>query len=98
MNTITTEKEKNRQIKKEVWASLLLYLAFFLWWYFTGYGIAETGTPETYRYIFGLPMWFFFSTVVGYFLFCIASVIVVKTVFTDFDLGEEKEEEQCHTR
>ncbi|PID74560.1 MAG: hypothetical protein CSB32_00015 [Desulfobacterales bacterium] len=98
MGKIVTESEKNNQIKKEVLASLFLYLAFFLWWYYTGYGIAESGTPATYRYIFGLPMWFFLSSVVGYFLFCIASIVVVKMVFKNFELGEEKGEEQCHTR
>ncbi len=89
MQTIMTEEQKNRQIKKEVIASLILYLAFFLWWYFTGYGLAEKGTPATYSYIAGLPMWFFLSTIVGYLLFCVASIIVVKTVFKDFDLGKE---------
>ncbi len=99
MNKIMTETQKNKQIKKEIIASLLLYLAFFLWWYTTGYGIAEAAPPAQYRYIFGLPMWFFLSSVVGYFLFCIASILVVNTIFKDFDLGEEHEEEQkCHTR
>ena len=36
-----TEKEKNQQIKKEALISAGLYIAFFIWWYFTGYGIAE---------------------------------------------------------
>lgn len=94
MKEIVTEAQKYNQIKKEVKASLGLYLAFFLWWYFTGYGIAEQGSPETYTYIFGLPMWFFLSCVVGYILFCIASVIVVKMVFKDFDLGLEAEYEK----
>ncbi len=98
MSKIVTESEKNNQIKKEVLASLLLYFAFFLWWYCTGYGIAEAGTPATYRYIFGLPMWFFLSTVVGYILFCIAAILVVKRVFKNFELGEEKGEGQCPTR
>ncbi len=97
MQQITTEKQKNKQIKKEACVSLLLYLAFFIWWYCTGYGIAESGSPATYRYILGLPMWFFLSSVVGYILFCIASVLVVKIVFRDFDLGDEREE-KCHTR
>lgn len=87
-----TEKEKNRQIKKEALISAGLYLAFFIWWYFTGYGIAEKGTPETYTYVLGLPMWFFLSCIVGYVLFVIATVVIVKKCFKDFDLGEETEE------
>lgn len=88
---IKTEFEKNQQIKKEALASIALYVAFFIWWYVTGYGLAGTGTPQTYTYVMGLPMWFFLSCVVGYVLFCVASVLVVKFVFKDFDLGEESE-------
>ncbi len=88
-----TEKEKHRQIRKEALISAGLYVAFFIWWYVTGYGIAERGTPETYTYILGLPMWFFLSSIVGYILFCIAAVVVVKKFFKDFDLGEDEEEQ-----
>lgn len=89
-----TEREKNRQIRKEALISAALYLGFFIWWYVTGYGIAERGTPETYTYVLGLPMWFFLSCIVGYVLFCAISAIVVKKFFKDFDLGEEKGEAQ----
>ncbi len=98
MSNIVTEAQKNEQIKREVVASSLLYLAFFLWWYFTGYGIAEAANPAAYHYIFGLPMWFFLSSVVGYFLFCIASVLVVKLVFRNFELGEERAEEKTEKK
>ncbi len=88
-----SEKEKNRQIRKEAIVSVILYAAFFIWWYFTGYGIAEKGTTETYTYVFGLPMWFFLSCVVGYALFVVATIIVVKCFFKDFELGPERGEE-----
>ncbi|MFV0517029.1 MAG: YhdT family protein [Aminipila sp.] len=84
-----TEKEINLQIRKEVIISITLYLAFFVWWYMTGYGIAEKGTPETYTYVLGLPMWFFLSCIVGYVLFSLATIFVVKKFFKDFDLGQE---------
>lgn len=87
-----TEKERNHQIKKEAAISVGLYIAFFLWWYFTGYGIAEKGTPQTYNYVLGLPMWFFLSSIVGYVLFSVATIFTVKFLFKDFDLGEELEE------
>ena len=38
-------------------------------------------------------MWFFLSSIVGYILFCIAAVVVVKKFFKDFDLGEDEEEQ-----
>lgn len=88
-----SEKEKNRQIQKEAIVSVILYAAFFIWWYFTGYGIAEKGTTETYTYVFGLPMWFFLSCVVGYALFVAATIIVVKCFFKNFELGPERGEE-----
>jgi len=88
-NPIITDADKNKQMKKEALISVGLYILFFIWWFATGYGIAGTGTPATYTYIFGLPMWFFLSSVVGYVLFCVLTVIVVKCFFRDFDLGEE---------
>lgn len=88
-----SEKEKNRQVRKEAIVSVILYAAFFIWWYFTGYGIAEKGTTETYTYVFGLPMWFFLSCVVGYALFVAATIIVVKCFFKNFELGPERGEE-----
>ena len=88
-----TEKEKNQQIKKEALISAGLYIAFFIWWYFTGSGIAEKGAPETYTYVLGLPMWFFLSCIVGYVLFSIATIFVVKKFFKNFDLGEEEKEQ-----
>ena len=60
---IKTEFEKNQQIKKEALASIALYVAFFIWWYVTGYGLAGTGTPQTYTYVMGLPMWFFLGNI-----------------------------------
>ena len=78
---------------KEAIVSVILYAAFFIWWYFTGYGIAEKGTTETYTYVFGLPMWFFLSCVVGYALFVAATIIVVKCFFKNFELGPERGEE-----
>ncbi len=93
MSPNLTEKEKHRQIKKEALISAGLYAAFFIWWYFTGYGIAERGTPETYTYVLGLPMWFFLSCIMGYVLFSIAAIVVVKKLFKDFDLGEDEKEQ-----
>lgn len=82
------DKDRNRQIRKEAAISLGLYAAFFIWWYFTGYGIAERGTPETYTYVFGLPLWFFLSCILGYVLFCVATIITVRFFFKDMSLED----------
>ena len=92
-----TEKERNRQMKKEAIISIAMYVGFFVWWYFTGYGIAEKGTPDTYTYVLGLPMWFFLSSIVGYVLFSIATILVVRLCFKNFDLGPAADEEQEDT-
>jgi uncharacterized membrane protein YhdT len=40
-----------------------------------------------------MPLWFFLSSVVGYVLFSVATIIVVKTCFRNFDLDETADEE-----
>jgi len=90
-----TEKERNLQVKKEAAASAVLYLAFFLWWYFTGYGIAERSDPADYTYVMGLPLWFFMSCVVGFVLFCVAAIVLVKVFFKDFSLDETADEPEA---
>ena len=86
-----TEKEKHLRMNREAKISLLLYGAFFIWWYATGYGLAG-GDPADYVFIFGLPVWFFLSCVVGWLLFSLAAFFVVKVFFTDFDLGADADE------
>ena len=68
MEKLTKEK-KNRQISKEVKISVVLYVCFFLWWYFTGYGFAGLSSKAN-TIVMGLPLWFFLSCIVGYVLFC----------------------------
>ena len=89
-----TEKERNLQIRKEAVASVILYLAFFLWWYFTGYGIAELTDPAEYTYVMGLPLWFFMSCIVGFVLFSIATILLVKFYFKHFSLDETADEQE----
>ena len=87
-----TERERNAQIKKEALISALMYAAFFLWWYVTGYGLAG-GDPAEYTYVLGLPLWFLLSSVVGYVLFSVATILVVKLLFKNFSLDPISEAE-----
>ncbi|RVU54882.1 YhdT family protein [Anaerosphaera multitolerans] len=89
MKEIRSNEEKNKQIIKETKVSLLLYLLYFLWWYFTGYGLSK-GNPENYTYILGLPLWFFLSSIVGYVLFVIAIIVVTRLFFKNFNLEDEE--------
>ncbi len=87
-----TKEEKNRQISKEVKISVVLYVCFFLWWYFTGYGFAGLSSKAN-TIVMGLPLWFFLSCIVGYVLFCVASIIICKKCFKEFSLEEEEGDE-----
>ena len=89
-----TEKQRNIQIKKEATASVILYLCFFLWWYFMGYGLAGRTDPADYIYIMGLPLWFFMSCIVGFVLLCVATILLVTFYFKHFSLDETEDEPQ----
>lgn len=93
-----TEKERNHQIKKEAIVSLCMYAAFFLWWYFTGYGLAGDGNSKPRSYILGLPTWFFLSSIVGYILFSVATILVVKLIFKDMPLGELEDGKEAESK
>ncbi len=77
-------KNKNRQINIEAWLTILLYLFYFVWWYYFAY---KYGTdPTKYKFIFGLPEWFFYSCVLGLVVINVLVLIVVKLFFKNVDL------------
>ncbi len=88
-----TKEKINKQLKKEAVISVGLYILFFLWWYVTGYVLADYQGVENYTYVLGMPLWFFLSSVVGYIIFSIATIIVVKMFFKDIPLEFENEQE-----
>ena len=88
MNTLKTREEKDRQINKETKIAIFLYVLYFIWWYATGYGLSNKD-PSEYKYILGLPTWFFYSCVIGYIWFCIGTIIVTKVFFKNFGLDDE---------
>lgn len=78
-----TEQEIEEQVVKETKISVIMYAMFFLWWIITGYGLSGVDI-----YIAGLPLWFVLSCCVGIPAFCIATIIVVKKCFKNFDLDQ----------
>ncbi len=83
-----TDKEKNRQIRKEARLTLLLFLFGAIWSTVTAFGLSGCQV-----YILHLPLWWWLS-VPGQFIICMAGLLLMlKFVFTDFDLGEEQEDE-----
>lgn len=83
-----TRRERDKQLNKEAIATLVLYLAFFVWWYVTGYGLGLKD-PSEYTYIIGLPSWFFYSCVAGWILVTGGVYLLIKYVFVEIDFDEE---------
>lgn len=84
-----------KQLNKEAALTVGLYVFYFIWWYFFAYYFGEQEV-SSYRYILGLPEWFFYSCVLGLVVINIAVFVVVKCFFRDIPLdewGNEQNEE-----
>ena len=83
------------QINKEAFITIFIYFLYFLWWYYFAY-IYPPKNVEEYKYILGLPDWFFYSCILGFILVNILVYIVVKFFFKNIDLetGEVIEENE----
>lgn len=79
-----TKEEKNRQIKKEAFATVILFLICFAWHVGFGYGLSGCDIS-----LMNLPLWWILSTP-GVFVVGVAGVIFLLTkVFVNFDLNQE---------
>ena len=77
-----------KQLNKEAVLTCGLYLFYFAWWYFFAYYFGEQEV-SSYRYILGLPEWFFYSCVLGLIVINIAVFVVVKFFFRDIPLDAQ---------
>lgn len=80
-----TKDEKDRQIRREAKATLILFLICFVWNVAFAYGLTGTGAR-----VFGLPLWWLISTPGMFIIAIIGVIILLKKVFVDFDLDDEK--------
>lgn len=85
--------KRNKQIQKEVFLTIGLYLFYFVWWYFFAYHFGEKEVKD-YHYILGLPEWFFYSCVLGLIVINALVFLAIKIFFQEIDL-EEQEEKEC---
>lgn len=83
-------KSRKKQINKEVIVTLVLYLFYFLWWYYFAYIFKNNNDVQNFKYILGLPEWFFYSCVLGLVVVNILVFILVKIFFKDVSLEEEE--------
>ena len=79
-------EQKDKQIRKEASATLMLFLICFVWNVGFAYGLSGTGAR-----LFGLPVWWLVSTP-GMFVVAVIGVIyLLKKVFVNFDLEDSEE-------
>ena len=83
-----TDEQKHQQILKEMKATLILFALVAIW--HVGTAFALNGIDFL---IFGMPLWFFTSTIGAFVISVIGVIILLKKVFVDFDLGEEAPDE-----
>ncbi|MDO4690667.1 MAG: YhdT family protein [Fusobacterium sp.] len=81
------KKNIAKQINKEVLVTVALYLLYFLWWYYFAYIFPPKNT-EDYKYILGMPEWFFYSCVLGLVLINFLVFLATKFLFKDIDFEQ----------
>ena len=79
------KEQKERQIRREAKATLILFTLCFVWNVGFAYGLSGTGAR-----LFGLPVWWLVSTPGMFVVAVIGVVILLKKVFVDFDLEDEE--------
>ena len=78
-------EQKERQIRKEARATLILFVICFVWNVAFAYGLSGTGIR-----VFGLPLWWLVSTPGMFVTALIGVVLLLKHVFRDFSLEDEE--------
>ncbi len=84
-----TDEEKHQQILKEVKATMILIAIVAAW--HIGFGFALDGIDIM---VLGMPLWFFVSTIGAFVISVVGVIVLLKTVFKDFELGEDADEEE----
>ena len=83
-----TDEQKHQQIVKEMKATLILFIFVAIW--HVGTAFLLNGIDFL---IFGMPLWFFVSTIGAFMISVIGVIVLLKKVFVNFDLGQEQTEE-----
>ena len=83
-----TDEQKHQQILKEMKATLVLFAVVALW--HIGTAFALNGIDFL---VFGMPLWFFTSTIGAFVISVVGVIILLRKVFVNFDLGEEESDE-----
>ena len=87
---LLVEDRRFRQADREALSSVALTAGYFLWWFGFAYGLGS-GPDAGTRLLWGLPVWFTASCVLGGPVFLIAVAWVVRRVFVDLPLDPWEE-------
>ena len=79
-----TREEKDRQIRKEARATVILFVICFLWHVGTAYLLSGSGVK-----VMGLPLWWVLSTPGVFVIAVVGVVILLKKVFVNFSLEDD---------
>lgn len=78
-------EEKERQIRREARATLILFAVCFIWNVGFAYGLSGSGIR-----LLGLPLWWMISTPGMFVIAVIGVVYLLRNVFADFGLDDEE--------
>jgi uncharacterized membrane protein YhdT len=70
--------------KREALIGIGLVIFNFIWWFGFAYGMGSRDVSD-YKYVFGLPAWFFYSCVLGFIIMILLVIVVVKKWLTEVD-------------
>lgn len=87
------DKEIHEQLMKEMKATFILIAIVAVW--HVGFAFLLDGIDIL---VFGMPLWFFVSTIGAFIISVVGVVILLKKVFVNFELGEELPEELGQTQ
>ncbi|MBE6182891.1 YhdT family protein [Heyndrickxia ginsengihumi] len=73
---------------REALIGVVLVIINFIWWYGFAYGFGSKPVKD-YKYILGMPAWFFYSCILGYIVIVICTIICVKFFFKDIPFDDE---------
>ena len=79
-------EQKDKQIRREAKATLILFVICFVWNVGFAYGLSGTGVR-----LFGLHLWWLISTPGMFVVAVIGVVFLLKKVFVNFDLEDDEE-------
>lgn len=84
-----TRKEKEKQIRKESKASLILFLICVAWSIGFAYGLSGRSQAT----LWGLPLWWVISVPGLFILSTVGVIFLIKKVFVNFDLDDEEDDQ-----